>query len=352
MLRVENLSRRLGGFAIQDVTFEVERGAYFVLLGASGVGKTLVLEMIAGLAPPDAGRVELDGVDITRTRVQDRGLGLVYQDQALFPHLTVRRNIAYGLHGKGLGHAVLGKRVLALAEQVGVQGLLDRHPGTLSGGEAQRVALARTLAVAPRCLLLDEPLSSLDPAARGGLRGLLRQLHREGQTVVHVTHDYDEALSLATRIGVMERGTVVQTGAPSEVFQHPKSEFVARFAGIRNAFAGRLDAAEHANGPCRFTVDTQVFQVLTEHPPGPGQVVFRSEDVTLSRVVTDTSAQNTFSGTVRDVFPARLGMEVVVGIGVDVAALVTNESVERLQLRPGAPVWVSLKASAIRFIPE
>lgn len=352
MLRVSGLAKRLPGFAVEQITFEVGRGDYFVLLGASGVGKTLVLELLAGLIAPDAGKIELDGRDVTHARMQDRGFGLVYQDQALFPHLDVFRNIAYGMNGRGLTRAAIRDKVSQLAEEIGLTDLLHRYPGTLSGGEAQRVALARTLAIAPKCLLLDEPLSSLDYASCAGLRRVLRTLHQHGQTVVHVTHDYEEALSLATHVGVMEKGAIAQTGTPQEVFHHPRTEFVARFAGIHNAFPGILEPLGETQGIGCFRMNDLTFQVLTEAAPGPGQLVFRSEDVTLSQTPACTSAQNMFLGVVRDVFPARLGMEILVDIGVEIAALVTADSVERCGLRPGQEVWASVKASAARFIPE
>lgn len=352
MLNVRNIGRTLGDFALRDVSFDVAEGDYFVLLGASGVGKTVLLEMLAGLIELDEGRIMLDGADITREKIQKRRLGLVYQDQALFPHMTVRRNIAFGLHGMSLSRAERTKRIGELAENVGVTALLDRYPETLSGGEAQRVALARTLATEPRCLLLDEPLSSLDNTARSAMRGLLRNLHRQGHTLLHVTHDYEEALSLASRVAVMEDGTVTQTGTPQEIFQHPRSHFVARFVGIRNFFKGHLTAPPGPGAPSRFQTDSLTFVVLTDAPPGPGYLIVRSEDVTVSEHQTDTSALNEFPGTIRDIAPARLGIEIIVDIGVEVAALITEQSVKKLNLECGRPVWISYKASAARFIEE
>lgn len=350
MLNVSGLCKQLGGFALRDIGFDVAAGDYFVLLGVSGVGKTVLLEMLAGILSPDAGCITLDGAEITRRPPQQRGMGLVYQDQALFPHLTVRQNIAYGLH-KRLHHAPRRERVEALAAATGVSGLLDRYPATLSGGEAQRVALARTLAIEPRCLLLDEPIASLDAPARASMRSLLRGLHRQCQTVVHVTHDYEEAIALATRVAVMEQGTIVQTGTPKEVFQRPRSEFVARFVGIRNSFAGRLDPPAAPGATLRhFRTAGMVFQVLSDAEAGEGSLILRSEDITISLAPASSSAQNAFPGTIVDVIPARMGHEVTVDIGVELAALLTSESIERLVLTPGVRVWTSFKASAARFI--
>ncbi len=353
MLRVEGLHARVGGFSLRNVSFAVADGNYLVLLGASGVGKTLLLEALAGLIPDSGGRVLWDGEDLGRMRIQRRRMGLVYQNQALFPHLTVWRNIAYGAQSVGDSRTELHRRVQALAEEVGVAELLQRYPDTLSGGEAQRVALARALAMRPRCLLLDEPLSALDTQARGEMRALLRELHRRGQTVVHVTHDYEEAVSLATQVGIMENGTVVQTGTPEEVFHHPKSEFVARFVGIRNVFPGALEAAASQDADTAPFVSRDVrFSILTQTRPGKGLMIVRSEDITLSRTRPESSAQNCLQGSVIDVVPARLGLEVYVDIGVEVAALITGVSAQRLDVRRGQDVWVSFKASAARFVEE
>lgn len=345
MLKVEGLSKKLGDFAVTDVTFEVGQGDYFVLLGASGVGKTILLETITGIIPPDAGRILFDGREITRERIQKRNIGLVFQNQALFPHMTVRQNIAYGLRSRGSGRGLADKRALDIARDLEITSLLGRRPETLSGGEAQRVALARALANEPKCLLLDEPLSSLDVSARSGMRALLRRLNRDGITIVHVTHDYEEAISLATRVGVMERGTVVQTGPPEDIFRRPTSEFVARFIGIRNFFPGVLIAG----GDAEFRFSGLALSILTDAKDGEGYIIIRSEDVVISLEPSRTSARNVFVGVIKDIFPGRLGIEVIIDVGVEIAALVTEESAKDLGLECGKQVWASIKASAVRY---
>jgi molybdopterin-binding protein len=353
MLTVDDIAIEWNAFTLGGVSFDVSEGEYFVLLGASGVGKTVLLEAIAGLIDPSKGRVQLDGKNITEDSIQSRGFGFVYQDQALFPHLTVAANIAYGLKAHRAPRAEIQARVSELAEAVDIEGLLARYPETLSGGQAQRVALARALAPKPRCLLLDEPLSALDTAARGSMRGLLRKLHRDGQTVIHVTHDYEEAISLATRVAIMEAGKIVQVGTPAAVFQHPKSEFVARFVGIHNFFKGELCYPEDGPGSmAEFSTGVMTFSLLTDAPPGQGAMTLRSEDITLSSKRPEGSARNTFLGTVRDVAPARLGIEVVVDMGVEMAALVTESAVDQLGLAPGTQVWTSFKATAGKFLED
>ncbi len=363
MLRVEGIGKDLNDFALSDVSFDVEDGDYFVLLGASGVGKTVVLELLAGLTMPDTGTIAWDGEDITFERIQHRRMGLVYQDQALFPHMTVHQNIAFGLRPRKMKAAEVRDVVRELARNVNVSHLLHRYPGTLSGGESQRVALARTLATKPRCLLLDEPLSSLDTQSRSELQALLRSLHREGHTVIHVTHEYKEAMALATRVGIMESGTLKQIGPPNEVFQHPRSEFVARFVGFHNCFEGRLEAPSEACA--RFVAGGMSFQIDEIAAPGPGFLAFRSEDLVVSPSKESLTSRNRFAGRVIDVAPARLGSEltiriepdmasqpIVVGEGLDVTALVPVDLMERLGAERGTEVWVGLEASAARYIQK
>jgi len=234
MLNVKNLNKRLDDFVMTDVSFDVAEGDYFVLLGPTGSGKTVLLEAIAGLIEPDTGTISFAGEDITHTPIQKRPFGLVHQDRALFPHLRVGENIAYGLRCRGWSRRSARRRAQQIAEETGAEALLERFCQTLSGGEQQRTALARALAIEPKYLLLDEPLASLDVSARDELRQLLRRIHRRGRTILHVTHDYGETVSLASRIAVMESGTISQMGTPSEIFTQPQSEFIARFVAPRN----------------------------------------------------------------------------------------------------------------------
>jgi len=353
MLSVREICKDLTSFAIKDVSFEVSNNQYFVLLGSTGVGKSLLLETIAGLIRPDTGRILLDGTDITNEKMQKRKIALVFQNSTLFPHMTVYDNIAYPLR-RGNRKTKIGRRVNELAEDFEVRHLLTAKPQTLSGGESQRVSLARAVASEPRCLLLDEPLSSLDTKSRSEMRALLRKIHRQGRhQIIHVTHDYTEAVSLATHVAVMEAGTIAQVGTVDQIFQHPKSDFVARFVGIRNFFKGRLQKPHaHGTNTRQFTSGSLSFSVLTDIPGGPGFVCVRSEDVTISNTASSTSARNNFEGTIADIVPAGVGIEIIVDIGVEIAALVTSESVKSLKLDYGKKVWVSFKASAVKYVEE
>jgi ABC-type Fe3+/spermidine/putrescine transport system ATPase subunit len=349
MLSVKNLGKKMRDFTLRDVSFDVQDGDYFVLLGPSGVGKTVLLELLAGLITPDEGQVLWNSEDITYERIHKRRMGLVYQDQALFPHMTVRKNIAYGLKTRKLSPTEISDRVEALAEDVGISDLLHRYPETLSGGEAQRVALARTLATEPRCLLLDEPLSAMDTRSRTELQALLRSLHRKGHTVIHVTHENKEAMALATQVAIMDSGSVTQVGTPDDVFHHPKSEFVARFVGIRNSLMGQLHASADGSLP-RFESNGLTFHIDTDAAAGEGHLVFRSEDVRVVESGDAADEMNHFKGVVTDIAPARMGSELTIDIGVDIVALVAAEAMNQMKLDCGHEVWVSLNADAARYI--
>jgi molybdopterin-binding protein len=357
MLSVKQISKSYPGFEMKDISFQVQQGQYFVLLGRTGVGKSVLLESIAGLIRPDSGCIFLDGRDVTHERMQKRRISLVFQNSALFPHMTVYDNVAYSLRWCGKTKSDVRERVAKLAQDFAIDHLLTARPQTLSGGESQRVSLARAVASEPRCLLLDEPLSSLDATSRSEIRALLRRISAGGQVIVHVTHDYTEAVSLSTHIAVMEDGGIAQIGTVDEIFQHPKSQFVARFVGIRNFFKGQLGDSDGGGASLRrFTTSGLGFSVLSDSPAGQGCIMVRSEDVTMYNAARPTSARNNFEGPIVDIVPVGGGVEVIVDIGrdksVEVAALITAESVKALDLRRGKNAWVSFKASAAKYIEE
>ncbi len=347
MLELINIKKEFPGFRLDGVNFTVGQGDYFVILGPSGAGKTLLLETLAGIVRPDEGRVIADGRDITRQRIQARPFGLVFQDLAIFPHLRVKDNIAYALRGHK-GRKEGRELVEETARRLDIAHLLERRPATLSGGELQRVALARALIRQPAYLLLDEPLSSLDIPLRQGLRSLLKRLNAEGQTIIHVTHDYEEALVLASHVAVFDQGRIVQTGKADDVFHRPGSEFVARFTGIRNFFPARLFREEDRQ--YAEIEDGQVFRVATEEPEGQGMVLIKGEDILLSREQLPSSATNQFEGQITEITPYPFGFEVSVDAGVVFTARITRESLQFLELKPGKKVWLSFKASNARFV--
>jgi ABC-type sugar transport system ATPase subunit len=225
--------RRFGAVeALREISLAVEPGELVAVLGASGSGKSTLLRAIAGLEPADGGRVLIDDQDQADVPPARRGVAMVFQSFALFPHLTVERNIAFGLRARGEPGATVAERVRETAEALRLDGLLGRRPGELSGGERQRVALARALAARPRLLLLDEPLSNLDAQLRVSTRAEIRRVQEAtGVTTLHVTHDQGEALALGHRVAVLREGRVEQVGSPDEVWEHPANTWVARFVG-------------------------------------------------------------------------------------------------------------------------
>ncbi len=233
---VESVSKQFGSFkAVDNVSLEIESGSLVALLGPSGSGKSTLLRLISGLELPDTGRILLTGKDATYQSVQERNIGFVFQHYALFKHLTVRQNIAFGLEIRKAPKNKVKNRVSELLELVQLSGLGDRYPSQLSGGQRQRVALARALAVEPEVLLLDEPFGALDAKVRKDLRAWLRRLHDEVHvTTVFVTHDQEEAMEVSDKVVVMNKGAVEQIGTPAEIYDHPASAFVMSFIGPVN----------------------------------------------------------------------------------------------------------------------
>src|SRR5512143_1324353 len=234
-IEIRNIDKRFGGFmALRDISLEIGTGELIALLGPSGSGKTTLLRIIAGLEQPDRGAVALHGSDITDRNVRERDIGFVFQHDALFRHMTVFENVAFGLEVKPRSERLpkqkIRERVCELLRLVQIEGLADRHPSQLSGGQRQRVALARALAVEPKVLLLDEPFGALDAKVRKELRRWLLRLHDEVKvTTIFVTHDQEEALEVADRIVIMNHGGIEQVGAPEEVYDYPANPFVYQF---------------------------------------------------------------------------------------------------------------------------
>lgn len=244
-LSIDEVSHTFGEVrALRNVTLDIRENEFFALLGPSGCGKTTLLRAIAGFEHPESGRITLDGLDLLGLPPHRRPVNLMFQSYALFPHLSVRKNIAFGLEREGLPAREVDARVREVVEVVGLGDLADRRPARLSGGQRQRVALARAIVKRPRVLLLDEPLSALDRKIRSEMQLELKRLqHEVGITFVMVTHDQDEALSMADRIAVFSAGEVQQAGTPHEVYHRPENLFVADFIGTSNALPGRVSAA-------------------------------------------------------------------------------------------------------------
>lgn len=355
MIRLDGLHVRVGNFDLQDISLEVPSGGYALIIGPTGSGKTTLLEAVAGHAPLRAGRVFMHEDDVTALPPEQRGVGFVYQQYHLFPHLSVGENIGYGLARKRRDNGRrFPDRVEELADMLAIRPLLDRPVRGLSGGEQQRVALARALAPKPSILLLDEPFAAVDPATRQVLRRELRELHqREGITTLQVTHDFDEALRLGDVVAVLAEGRIAQSGTPEQVFRYPNSAFVARFVGTGNVIAGvveRTGPGEEA-GPFRgrFQGENLTLEVVAERE-GPIHAVIRPEDIVLSLTQHPDSARNHMQATVTRL--ERLGPVTLVHLDVGRAliASVTSASATEMGLSTGARVVVAFKATAILLV--
>lgn len=351
MLEIKNINARLGEFRLRNISLELEPGDYLTVLGLSGAGKTVLLEVLAGLVKPETGEIFMDGKDISSQSIQKRPFGLVYQDMALFPHMPVRKNITYALKGKGLSNQQQKNKTLELARLTQVEHLLDRHPGTLSGGEAQRVALARTLASDPEVLLLDEPLASLDVKLRQELRELLKKINQTGKTIIHVTHDPMEAATLSKKIAIIEKGELIQWGNPEVVFRNPVSEFVARFSGIKNIFLCEFKTENGKNGLFQgITQKNLVIRTLQDAAKPKAHLMIPGEDIIVSEEQLETSAINQYQGTLKEIYLLNHGVELIVDAGELFSVIVSKRSLEKLNLSPGKKIWISFKASAVRTL--
>ncbi|TBW41156.1 ABC transporter ATP-binding protein [Siculibacillus lacustris] len=281
-LRLEGVKRDFGTFnALRGLDLTIARGEFVALLGPSGCGKTTALNCIAGLLDVTGGRIMLDDTRIDTIRTEERGFGMVFQNYALFPHMTVRRNVGFGLKMRGVPRAEIDRRVEQVIATVRLQGQADKLPGQLSGGQQQRVAIARAIVIEPPLVLMDEPLSNLDAKLRLEMRGEIRRIHQSlGSTTIYVTHDQEEALSLADRIVVLRDGAIRQVGRPDELYAAPAHLDVADFMGYRNRIPGRVTAQDGG----RVTISVGETAALIGRPcdglvDGPAIAMIRPDDL-------------------------------------------------------------------------
>ena len=297
---VKNLSKLFGDLvALKDFELEVEGGEFISLLGPSGCGKTTALNCFSGLLEPDAGDIELDGESILSVPPERRRFGMVFQNYALFPHLSIARNVSFGLEMEGVEKTEIRERVEEVLSLVHLEEHRDKYPAQLSGGQQQRVALARAVVTRPRVILMDEPLSNLDAKLRLEMRTEIRRLHQAlGLTTIYVTHDQEEALSLSDRVVLMRAGTIQQVGPPQEVYAGPASAYAANFLGYRNLLPVKLTAAEGERATVVTQGGVELSGTLRDRlSPGDDAVAaIRPEDVSV--LPADRKEQGAFSGTV------------------------------------------------------
>jgi len=347
MIRIKNLYVDLKDFRLQDINLAVSEGEYFIILGPTGAGKTVLLESIAGLYPIKSGEVWLKGREATRLEPEKRGISIVYQDHVLFPHLSVKDNITFGLKLHKQTKEETKAALDWVVELLGISHLLNRKPDTLSGGEQQKVALARALGIKPEVLLLDEPLSALDPETREGVQKELRRLHNQLKvTTIHVTHDFEEAIALGDHIAVLGEGSIKQVGTPEQIFRQPNSEFIARFAMARNIFTGEVIGRD--NGSATFRTKGTELAVVTDFR-GKLHASVRPEDILISNEPLQSSARNCFGGTITNIADRGSTLYLTVNLPPDFICLVTRRSFEEMELAEGKKVYITFKATAIHI---
>ncbi len=338
VVAVEGIGKRFGSVsAVDDVTLGVAEGEFFALLGPSGCGKTTLLRLVAGFESPDAGRVWLDGRDITAIPPNRRAVNMMFQSYALFPHMSVAANVAYGLEMEGVPRPERSRRVAETLDLVQLGRLAERRPHQLSGGQRQRVALARALVKRPRVLLLDEPLAALDKKLRGEMQVELKRLHHEtGIAFMVVTHDQEEALAMADRIALMRDGRVAQLESPRALYERPANRFVAGFIGLMNFFEGRsVQGGVEVAGLGALKADGGGSGV-------PATLAIRPERLRVHLAPTSSESANVVSGTVEDI--AYLGQDQLVrvrvaGLVAPVMARVGSAADVARRLTVGQKVW-------------
>ena len=344
MIQTRKLCVRLPGFSLKSVDLSVEQGEFFCLLGPTGSGKTLILESVAGIVTIADGRIMVSGREVTGLPPERRGVGIVYQDCALFPHLSVAKNIAFGLRYHNGSNPAVRTRCRDLIARLSLESLLDRSVTTLSGGEKQRVALARALVTEPTVLLLDEPLSSLDPCFREEIRDLFRNLHREtGLTVLMVTHDFTDAHSLARRVAVLHDGRIEQTGTVDDVFRRPTTEFVADFVGMKNVLPVGVETG-------RLTIGGLTLAM----PAGNGHkrlAAIRPEHIHLTPAASGALSQEGLSGRIAAISNQGIFAELAVDVsGITFKTVMLTSSLVSMNLRQGASVSLHIDPADIHLI--
>jgi len=347
-IAVSNITKTFGKFkAVDNVDLEIDGGSLVALLGPSGSGKTTLLRIIAGLETPDRGSVHCYGEDMTHRAARDRNVGFVFQHYALFRHMTVFENVAFGLRVRKRPQVEVQKKVRQLLSLVRLERMENRYPSQLSGGQRQRIALARALAIEPKVLLLDEPFGALDAKVRQELRGWLRRLHDEIHTTsVLVTHDQEEAFEVADRVVVMNHGRIEQSGTPAEVFEHPANPFVMDFLGNVNVFHGRVQSGQAMLG--------NIAVAYPDYPhdqPQDATLYMRPHELDIAR------SQNGVPGlraSVTRVNPtgsvARIGLTAM-DHNTDIQVDLSMDRYAELSLKPGDKVFVLPKRVRV-FIPE
>ncbi|MFC1947230.1 ABC transporter ATP-binding protein [Chloroflexota bacterium] len=350
MLEVKDLCVQMGKFFLNNVSLKVHDGEYFVLLGPTGSGKSVLLESIAGLTSVTSGEVWINGRDVTNLNLASHNIGFAFQDYALYRHLSVRDNISFGLMWQDLKQKDIDKAVDNAIELLHLENLLDKRSWTLSGGESQKIALARAISIKPDLLILDEPLSAVDAETKEDYERELRELHDHlGLTTIHVTHSFEEAVALGDRIAVIIDGEILQVGTPEEIFLHPQSEKLARFLMTRNVFSGEI--TQDSNGNKVFRVDGTAIIVNTELE-GNAHISIRPENILLSREPIDSPGNNCIEGTVTRIVDRGTIAHIKVDVSPEFTCLYLRRSLKELDLSENDRIFLTFEISDVNVFRQ
>ena len=356
-IAIQGLSKRFGDATVLDrIDLRIEAGELFFLLGPSGCGKTTLLRHIAGFYTPDAGSVWLGERDVTQTPPQQRGTAMMFQSYALWPHLTIAQNVAFGLEERRLPKADIARRVREALALVQLDGFGERRIQQLSGGQQQRVALARALVVRPACLLLDEPLSNLDAQLRQDMRTEIRQICKDfGLTAVYVTHDQEEALSMADRLGIMAAGRLVQVGTPLAVYRNPVNRLVAEFIGATNVLPAEVLGPGAAPDTLAVASSAGPLTARLADPawrPGAGERVWLSVRPEALRLAAPELAANRFTGTLIESVYLGAVAQYRLQLGDGICLAITEPNPAGMLRAPGKPATASAVVDDLIVLPE
>ena len=347
-LKIENLSIELKTFTLKNVSFSLEKGDYLTIIGPTGAGKTILLETIIGFYKPQKGKIIIQEKDITNVAPESRNIGIIYQDYLLFPHLTVKKNIEYGITNKDYN---TNKEIIEICNILKIDNLLDRFPGTLSGGEKQRVALARALVVKPKLLLMDEPFSALDIHTKIKIRQLVREVVAKFNiTVIHITHDFDDVWALSNKIAIIRDGELIQFGLTEQIMFKPKNKFIAEFTDT-NIVEGKVEKIK--NNLSFISIGSNVIKSIDIAKVGEKvKVAIRPESIILFKEKPENlSARNVLNVKFVDYFIENRVYHIILSAdGIKLKAILTSSAFEDLELKKGDNVKAIIKATNVRIV--
>lgn len=341
---MKGVNANFGGFRLKNITLEIDKNEYYVILGPTGAGKTLLLELIAGFHKVQSGEIFIDGTNMGKIPPYQRKIGFVYQDYSLFPHIDVESNISFGLEMQRVKRKEINQRTKEMMENFDILHLKDRYPQTLSGGEQQKVALARALITNPKILLLDEPFSALDPVTKKDATKIVKSIHDSNDlTTIKVTHNQNEAI-IGDRVSLIMNGEIVDTGTAQNIFNSPKSVKNAEFVGMENILEGEI--VKNVDGYAEIRTNGFIIHCLSEIESGKVIAFIRPENIVLSKAYFKSSIRNNIKSEIQEIF--LLSKELVqVTMKNGLKAYITSNAKEDLNLNAGDEIFVSFKATAI-----